>query len=598
MAGKLIGATFVLRDGFSQVAAKAKSAVDDLKKKVKGASDSWKEHSKQSEKATGSLKSMAKGVLGAAAAYVSFDAAKDFLTDCVTGVMELERANERLSTLMLNTKGNTQEMVDGIIAYADELELVTSIEGDATTAGASQLATFQLQGDTIKALLPSLQNLAVAQYGVDVSQDNMIQSANLLGKVMMGQTGALSKAGVSFTDTQQKILQTGTETEKTAALIEVLNQNFGGLAESMAQTDEGKIIQLRNAWGSVKDEVGMALMPAVQNVVNWIHSHIPQIRDFVSSACDKIAGAIKFVTDNSYWLVPAITAATVGITGMSVAIGIMNLVMYASPATWIVLGIVAAIAVLVGVFMILWNKFEGFRNFWIAVWEGIKMAFVVTWENIKLVFQTAVNFIQNIFAIWIALFQGNWSGAWEMVKATFSNVWNAIIGIFTNVFNGLNELVGGKLTAIGGRIKSIFTSIGTAISNVWSGIVGVVRGAINGVISAINSMIRGAVSGINALIGGINAVTGAVGIPGIPTLSAPQIPMLAKGGIITRPGTVIVGEKGPELLNLGRGASVTPLDRAKGETNNTFYITIQTNELDDVAINNFINKVKFAMANM
>jgi hypothetical protein len=39
---------------------------------------------------------------------------------------------------------------------------------------------------------------------------------------------------------------------------------------------------------------------------------------------------------------------------------------------------------------------------------------------------------------------------------------------------------------------------------------------------------------------------------------------LADGGTITMPGTVLVGERGPELLTLPRGAQVTPLDRAGG----------------------------------
>ncbi|MFM9653814.1 hypothetical protein ACKI1S_48445, partial [Streptomyces galilaeus] len=42
-------------------------------------------------------------------------------------------------------------------------------------------------------------------------------------------------------------------------------------------------------------------------------------------------------------------------------------------------------------------------------------------------------------------------------------------------------------------------------------------------------------------------------------LNIPTIPMLAKGGTITGAGSVLVGENGPEILNVGRGASVVPL---------------------------------------
>ena len=70
------------------------------------------------------------------------------------------------------------------------------------------------------------------------------------------------------------------------------------------------------------------------------------------------------------------------------------------------------------------------------------------------------------------------------------------------------------------------------------------------------------INAINKLIDGINAldvpewVTKATGISGI---NLPRIPALANGGIIDIPGSVLVGEAGPEILNLPRGASVSPL---------------------------------------
>ena len=43
----------------------------------------------------------------------------------------------------------------------------------------------------------------------------------------------------------------------------------------------------------------------------------------------------------------------------------------ASPTTWIIAGIMAVVAV----FIVLWNKCEGFRNFWIALWDKTVSAF-------------------------------------------------------------------------------------------------------------------------------------------------------------------------------------------------------------------------------
>ena len=115
----------------------------------------------------------------------------------------------------------------------------------------------------------------------------------------------------------------------------------------------------------------------------------------------------------------------------------------------------------------------------------------------------------------------------------------------------------------------------------------------------IYSMIRGAVSGINGLIKGINKVTGAVGIPAIPTFTAPQIPMLAQGGLIRTAGAVIVGEKGPELLSLPTGAKVTPIDKTTKKTENKFYINIYGGGRSaDEIVDELIPKLKLALDNL
>ena len=307
MAKKNIGATLSIKDNnFTAGIRNAITGVKNLKNHTTNATGGLKKMQSQSKLTGEGLASLAKKAAGVVAAYAGFSQVKAFMSDCVVGVLELERANERLGTLMKNVKGTTQAQVDDIIKYGDALELVTTVEGDATVAGASQLATFQLQSSTIKALLPSLQNLAVGTYGVNVSQEQMIQTGNLVGKVMQGQTGALSRVGVSFSEAQGKILKSGTEAEKTATLIEVLNQNFGGLAENMAKTPEGRIRQLKNAWGSVKDIVGYGVLPVITSAVNFLASKIPDAQNAMTKAVETVKVPIVWIKDNA--LPPLITA--------------------------------------------------------------------------------------------------------------------------------------------------------------------------------------------------------------------------------------------------------------------------------------------------
>ena len=74
--------------------------------------------------------------------------------------------------------------------------------------------------------------------------------------------------------------------------------------------------------------------------------------------------------------------------------------------------------------------------------------------------------------------------------------------------------------------------------------------------------------------------------------------MLANGGLIRTSGTVIVGEKGPEMLSLPSGAKVTPIDKSKQSENN-FYINIYADgKSADEIVDELVPKLKLALDNM
>ena len=675
MAKKNIGATLSIKDGnFTTGIKNAISGIKNLKNHTTNATGTLKKFGSQSKSTGDTLSGLAKKVTGAVAAYAGFSQVKNFMTDCVTGVLELERANSRLGTLMMNVKGTTQAQVNEIIKYGDALELVTTVEGDATVAGASQLATFQLQGSTIKTLLPALQDLAVSSYGVSVSQEQMQSMANLVGKVMTGSASALTRYGVTMTDAQKSILQTGTESERAAMLVEVLGQNFGGLAESMAKTPEGRIVQLRNAWGSVKDIVGYGVLPAVTSVVTFLASKIPAAQVVMTKAVDAVKVPFVWLKDN---LLPPLTTAfqnawDYGVSAFNniknavveneskfgsvktlltgVRDALFNAFEFCRPAlSWVKdNGLPLLVTGLSGVLQIATGVFNFFVNNWsliapiiagiagaVLVYKGAVTAIQIAqqaWNVIQLIC-TAAQWAWNValtanpigiiivaigalIAIGVALWM-NWDSvcawckqAFQAVGDFFVSVGTAIGDFFVGLWTGIkdtavsvwDEITGflsGAWNTISSAATSVFTGIGNAIKNVWNGIVNAIKGAINSIISGINSMIRGAVNGINGLINGINKVTGAVGIPAIPTFTAPQIPMLAQGGLIRTAGSVIVGEKGPELLNLPTGAKVTPIDKTTNKNNNSFTINIYTDgKSTEEIVDDLIPKLKFALANL
>lgn len=128
--------------------------------------------------------------------------------------------------------------------------------------------------------------------------------------------------------------------------------------------------------------------------------------------------------------------------------------------------------------------------------------------------------------------------------------WLSTVGVAA--WNWIEGFVSFVTDAIGNRITKVFTDFRGAVAAVWEGLKSSFKDGVNFWINAINTLINGA-----------NAIkppawlSKATGIEGV---SLPTIPMLAEGGNIEAAGRVLVGEQGPELLDLPKGAKVTPLD--------------------------------------
>lgn len=122
--------------------------------------------------------------------------------------------------------------------------------------------------------------------------------------------------------------------------------------------------------------------------------------------------------------------------------------------------VVIAIAALVAGFVWLWNNSEGFRNFWIGLWEAIQVAIepVVSWVR-----DTVVPWLSQA---WAAISQGL-QAFWGVVQ----QVWGAIQPIIANVIGWIQTYVVGYFTVLGTVLGAIFQAIGAVVGWVW-GLIG------------------------------------------------------------------------------------------------------------------------------
>lgn len=324
-----------------------------------------------------------------------------------------ESAERKLIEIYKTRMGANKEAAKSTMELASAIQKQGVIGDEVTLTGAQQLATFAKMPATVNKLLPAMDNLLVQQKGYNATADDAKNIANLFGKAMMGQTGALRRVGISFDEEQEKVLKYGTEEEKAAMLAEVVTQNVGNMNKVFAQTDEGKMQQVKNSLGDFGERLGHVLLPVLGKVASFLNdSVLPAIESVVSfienhPVVAKIAVAI---------------AAILAIAGpllimIGTLISSIGSIMTILPALAGPVGIVIAIiAALIAIGIVLYKNwdtikakavalrdgivsaFNGLKGKVSSIWNGIKTAMVTPIQN---AFNRIKNFItklKNIFS--------------------------------------------------------------------------------------------------------------------------------------------------------------------------------------------------------
>lgn len=193
-----------------------------------------------------------------------------------------EEVETKLATTMRNNMGAREEDIQSIKNLCSAQQELGVIGDEVQLSGAQELATYLSEKQSLEQLIPVMNDMLAQQYGLNATQENAAQIATMLGKVMDGQTAALSRYGYSFDDAQEKILKFGTESQRAAVLCEVIESSVGGMNAELAKTDSGKQKQLDNTLGDIKESLGKLAQAAMPFVT------------IASDAMIAIVGVLKF----------------------------------------------------------------------------------------------------------------------------------------------------------------------------------------------------------------------------------------------------------------------------------------------------------------
>lgn len=134
-----------------------------------------------------------------------------------------------------------------------------------------------------------------------------------------------------------------------------------------------------------------------------------------------------------------------------------------------------------------------------------------------------------------------------------TSIWERVTAFFTSAFQSIRKGFSDTWDAVRNNTVGTFESVRSAMASVWNGIADAVRGAVNTIIGFMNRLLSGAAAMLNGLIDVLNNFK--IDVPDdVPLIggtqfgfsmshvSAPQIPMLANGGVIRQPTLAMMGE--------------------------------------------------------
>ena len=341
------------------------------------------------------------------------------------------QAEQKLAEIYKTRMGVGKKATKSTLDLASALQKEGVVGDEVTIAGAQQLATYAKYPGTVNKMLPALTNLLVQQKGLNGTQEDATALANLFGKAMNGNTGALKKAGISFTKAQEEVLKYGTEEEKAAMIAEVVNQNVGNMNKEFAKTDAGKIQQAKNDLGDMGEEIGAVLLPAVAELVGWMRDHLlPRIQQFIG-----------FLKEH-----PAIAKFALAFAAITAALG---------PVLILIGSLVSAIGSVISIFTTLGGVILGPVGIVIAAIAGIITVGVLVyknWDKIKAKAKTVWSSIKTNIITPVATIVSNVKSKFNSLKNSVTTIWNKIKTAITSPIKKAKETISSTIQ----KIKDFF----------------------------------------------------------------------------------------------------------------------------------------------
>ena len=541
---------------------------------------------------TNEILSATPGVLSlASASGEDLATVSDILTDAMTGFGDSASDATRYADVLATTQAKSNTTV-GMLGeaftyvsslagtYSYSLEDVSTALGvmanagvKGSMAGTSLSSVITRLGTNTSGARDAVEALGVQFYNTDgtarplgdVIVDLCDATANMTteqkaslastvagAEAQKGLLAILNQGSSAYTDLNQKLKESSGNADEMAGTLE---SGLGGAIRSLSSAWEGFKIKLAQKFEvplsdlihKLADFITGSAIPALDNFVSAITPVVTALVNFGkwmqegSAGAELLKGVIVAVTAaftawhtvaaaQSIW-----TKLVNGLKGAKAAFMALNAAMAANP-----IGVViAVITALVAAFIYLWNTSEGFRNFWIGLWETIK---TFASNAVEAVTTGIQNFITSVQEFIGNLKQGiqdkldeihqGWDDAWNAIQTTaqavfdgisqtVSNFVDGVQGFFQSLYEGaqaawdticnvvqvailfVQELLNAAVEILMIPWNFIWTNFGEAITSAWEGFKQIISNALDTISSTIQNIWNAIVAFLTPILQGI-----------------------------------------------------------------------------------------------
>lgn len=282
--------------------------IETVKVKLEETENALKRFGREAEKTAdqvdnsffGKMKSRAMAFGTMMAAAIAGSAIFAFLKDSVQAFGESEKAAAKLEKQLGYSS-------DALSEYASTIQQTTTYEDDLVIAAMGSIAAFTKNEDQIKALTAAALDFSAAT-GTD-----LVQAASLMAKSFGSSTNALGRYGVEVTGA------VGSQ-ERLQQITQRVSELFGGQASAQAQTYSGKIVNLQNRFGDLKENIGKSLMPALEGLGKMFGSATDQA-NATGGAVTGLEGVFSAFASllGTIWMMIYGVGASIGVLGAAIA---------------------------------------------------------------------------------------------------------------------------------------------------------------------------------------------------------------------------------------------------------------------------------------